>query len=131
MTRSESPPAAPSLTGSIRRLGANLLHAVHDRVGLFALELHEEKLRLVQLLLWIGAIGFAGVMALTFVSLTLVFLFWDSARLAVLGGLAGFYLAALAGGIVVFRRFLARQPRPFDGTLAELEEDESCLRNGS
>ena len=131
MIRPDGKPAPTGFLASLRGLGANLLDTAHDRVELFAVELHEEKVRLIQLLLWIGAIGFAGVMAMTFASLTLVFLFWDSARLAVLGGLALFYLAVLGGGIVAFRRFLASQPRPFGGTLAELEEDQSCLRNGS
>jgi uncharacterized membrane protein YqjE len=125
----ERGPASSGLFDSLRSLGANLLGTVHDRVELFAVELHEEKVRLIQLLFWIGAIAFAGVMAMTFVSLTLVYLFWDSARLAVLGGLALFYLAAFGGTALAFRRHLGRQPRPFDGTLAELEEDESCLHN--
>lgn len=129
MTSPERKPAPPGFLDSLRRLGANLLGTVHDRVELFAVELHEEKLRLMQLLLWLGAIAFAGVMALTFVSLTLVYLFWDSARLAVLGGLALFYLAALGGVALAFRRYLARQPRPFASTLSELKEDEACMHN--
>ncbi len=122
-------PASPGFLDSLHRLGANLLGTVHDRVELFAVELHEEKVRLIQLLLWIGAIAFAGVMAMTFMSLTLVYLFWDSARLAVLGGLALFYLAAFGGAALAFRRYLTRLPRPFDGTLAEIKEDEACLRS--
>ena len=124
-------PSSPGLLASLRGLGANLLGTVHDRVELFTVELHEEKVRLVQLLFWIGAIGFAAVMAMTFVSLTLVYLFWDSARLAVLGGLAAFYVAAFIACAFAFRRYLARQPRPFDATLTELREDRACMRDGN
>ena len=127
MDERESSP--PGFLESLRGLGNSLLGTAHDRIELFTIELHEEKLRLVQLLIWIGAIGFAAVMALTFVTLTLVYLFWDSARLAVLGGLAFFYVAALTALALAFRRFLARQPRPFDGTLQELREDRSCMQN--
>jgi uncharacterized membrane protein YqjE len=120
---------SPGFLESLRGLGSNLLGTVHDRIELFTVELHEERLRLVQVLLWIGAIGFAAVMAMTFLSLTVVYLFWDNARLAVLGGLAFFYVAALVGIAFAFRRYLARQPRPFDDTLRELREDRSCMQN--
>jgi uncharacterized membrane protein YqjE len=131
MSLPDREPAPPGFLDSLRGLGANLLGTVHDRVELFTVELHEEKVRLIQVLLWIGAIGFAAVMALTFVSLTLVYVFWDTARIAVLGGLAGFYLLTLGGIAFAFRRYLARQPRPFDGTLQELREDRTCMRNES
>lgn len=131
MTSPECEPAPAGFLDSLRGLGANLLGTVHDRVELFTIELHEEKLRLVQLLLWIGAIAFAGVMAATFVSLTLVYLFWESARLVVLAGLATIYTMALTALAFAFRRHLARLPRPFDGTLQELREDRSCMHGGN
>jgi len=124
-------PHSPGFLESLRGLGANLLGTAHDRIELFTVELHEEKVRLVQLLIWIGALGFAAVMAMTFITLTLVYLFWDTARLAVLGGLAFFYTAALVGVAYAFRRYLMRQPRPFDATLQELREDRSCMQNES
>lgn len=124
-------PALPGFLDSLRQLGANLLGSVHDRAELLAVELQEEKVRLVQTFVWICAAVFTGMMALTFVSLTLVYLFWDQARLAVLAGLALFYLAALGGIVAAFRRYLARQPRPFEATLEELREDRSCIRPGT
>lgn len=123
-------PAPPGFLESLRLLGANLLGTVHDRVELFTVELHEEKLRLVQMFFWISALFFSGVMALTFVSLTLVYLFWESARVAVLGGLAIFYLGALGVIVTAFRRYLKRQPRPFDATLQELREDRAAMNPG-
>ncbi len=131
MSLPERDPAPPGFLDSLRGLGVNLLGTVHDRVELFTIELHEEKVRLIQILLWIGAIAFAAVMAMTFVSLTLVYLFWDTARLVVLGGLAAFYLLAFGAATFAFRRYLARQPRPFDATLQEFQQDRSCMRNGN
>jgi uncharacterized membrane protein YqjE len=72
---------------------------------------------------------FTGVMAITFASLSLVYLFWESARLGVLIGLTIAYTVALLTLIIAFRRFIARQPRPFAATLAELENDRACIRN--
>lgn len=116
---------------SLRHLGDGLLGAVHDRVELLAVELHEEKFRLIRIFVWISAAVFTGMMALTFASLALVYLFWDGARLAVLGGLAGFYLIALGVILAAFRRYLSRQPRPLAATLQELHDDRTCIRNAN
>jgi uncharacterized membrane protein YqjE len=128
-----APPTPPpeSYLGSLRSLGDALLSSVQDRLRLFTVELQEEKFRLVQTFIWISAAVFAGVMAITFASLTLVYVFWESARLAVLGGLALLYIAALVTIIVAFRRYLARQPDPFAATLHEIGEDRECIRTES
>ncbi len=114
---------------SLQSLGDGVLASVQARLELFAIEFHEEKFRLIQTCLWISALFFVAMMAVTFGSLTLVYLFWDSARLAVLGGLTLFYCGMLAVMIVAIRGFLARQPRPFAATLQELELDRACIRN--
>jgi uncharacterized membrane protein YqjE len=124
-------PAKPGILGSIRVLGESLVSGLQDRVALFSLELQEEKFRLVQTLFWISAAVFTAGMAIAFASLALVYAFWESARLAVLGGLALFYTAALVAIVIAFRAYLVRQPRPFAGTLQELETDRSCIRNGN
>jgi uncharacterized membrane protein YqjE len=128
-----APPTPPpdGYLGSLRTLGDALLASVQDRLRLFTVELQEEKFRLVQTFIWISAAVFAGVMAITFVSLTLVYIFWESARLAVLGGLALLYIAALVTIVVAFRRYLARQPDPFAATLHEIGEDRECIRTES
>lgn len=113
---------------SVRALAASLLTSARQRLELFALELQEEKLRALQIFIWASAAVFSAVMAITFVSLTLVYLFWESARLAVLGGLALFYTAGFVAILLTFRRYLARQPRPFSATLAELQNDRACIR---
>ena len=104
---------------------------MRDRTELLALELHEEKLHLIQAFLWIAATVFTAVMAMTFATLTLVYVFWDTARLAVLAGCALFYTGATALIILAFRRFLDRQPRPLAATIEELQADETCLRTDS
>jgi uncharacterized membrane protein YqjE len=125
------PAPNPGFLGSLRILGDGMLEGLEDRVALIALEIEEEKLRLVWMLCWAGALVFTGFMAVTFASLGLVYLFWESARLAVLGGLASFYLLAFGILGILFRRFLARQARPFSATLQELDADRQCVRNGN
>lgn len=128
----ESPaPASAGIMGSFRALGDSLVTGLQDRLGLFSLELQEEKFRLIQIFFWISAALFTGMMTIMFASLTLVYLFWDSARLAVLGGLTALYATALVVIIITFRRFLAAQPRPFAATLEELAEDSACIRTSN
>lgn len=116
---------------SFRALGDSLLATAHDRLELFSVELQEEKFRLIQTFIWICAAVFTAMMAIIFASLTLVYLFWESARLAVLGGLALAYLAAAVAIVLGLRRFIARQPRPFSATLSEIAEDRACIRTES
>lgn len=123
--------SATGLFGALRKFGDNLLAILHARVELISLEVHEEKFRLVQIFVWISAAVFAAAMALSFISLTIVYLFWESARLAALGGLATFYSLAFVVVVVLFRRYLARQPQPFAATLEEFGRDRECIRDAS
>jgi uncharacterized membrane protein YqjE len=123
-----APPASAGYLSSLRHLGDGFLASVQDRLRLFTVELQEEKFRLIQTFFWISAAVFTAMMAITFASLTLVYLLWDSARLAALGGLTLLYLGTLVVIVVLFRRYLARQPDPFAATLQELGEDRACIR---
>lgn len=119
---------SPGILSSVRTLADNLLATVHDRVELIALELQEEKNRLIQIFIWISAAIFSGMLALTFASITIVYFFWENARVAALAGLALFYTAALVALVFGFKRFIKRQPKPFAATLQELKSDRSCIR---
>lgn len=116
---------------SLRSLGDGLLSSVQDRLQLFSVELQEEKYRLILAFAWISAAVFTGTMAIAFASLTLVYIFWESARLAVLGGLTAIYAGTLVVIIVSFRRYIARQPSPFLATRQEIEKDRACIQNKS
>ena len=122
-----SPPSA-GILGAVRTLADSLLATIEDRIELISAELQEEKLRLIQTFVWITAAIFAGVLAITFASITLVYLLWDSARLAALGGLTLLYAGATVTIIVAFRRHLARQPKPFAASLQEIKVDRVCIR---
>jgi len=127
MEFAQSAPASSGFIGSLRALADGLLATAQERLELFGVELQEEKFRLIQTIVWISAAIFAGGMAITFASITLVYLFWESARLAVLGALTLFYSGALVVVIVTFRRHLARQPRPFAASLQEIQNDRACI----
>ncbi|HKB89780.1 MAG TPA: phage holin family protein, partial [Opitutaceae bacterium] len=67
-------PGSRGFLNSLRSLGDVILASVQDRLELFTVELHEEKFRLIQICIWISASVFAGVMAITLATLTLVYL---------------------------------------------------------
>lgn len=125
---STPPPALDGFVSTLQALGESLLTGLHSRVELISLELQEEKFRLIQTFIWISAAVFTAAMAVTFACLTLVYFCWESTRLTALGGLAVFFTGSLLAIILTFRRFIARQPRPFDATLDELEKDRACIR---
>jgi len=117
--------------GSLQSLADGLLGSFQDRIELFSIEQQEEKFCLIRTFIWICAAVLTGGLAAAFASITLVYLFWESARLAVLGGLAALYAGALVAIVIAFRRHLARRPRPLAATLLEIEEDRACIRTGS
>jgi uncharacterized membrane protein YqjE len=124
----DAPPESPGFVGALRELADGVLEGAQDRITLLALELQEEKARLISTLIWVGAAFFAGMMALIFFSLTLVYAFRESARLAVLGGLGAAYAAALVAIVFVLRRQRAGNSRPFGAVLEELSRDRACIR---
>ena len=121
-------PGSSGLLGNLRGFADGLIGSAHDRLELLAVELHEEKYRLIQIFVWISAIVFLAMLAMVFASMAVVVLLWETARVAVVCGLAGGYLVALALVILGFRRYLKRQPKPFSGTLSELRQDRECIR---
>jgi uncharacterized membrane protein YqjE len=121
-------PVSGGLLGSLRGLADTVIVSARERLELLGLELQEEKLRFVQSLIWIAAAVFTAMLAITFASITIVFLFWETARLAVLIGLTTFYAIAFGWVLWKCRDYLTRQPRPFDATLNELQKDSACIR---
>ncbi len=111
---------------SLKRIVDTLLAAAHNRVELFAVELQEEKGRLVESILCTAAVVAFGMMALSMVTLTLVVLFWENGRLIALGCLSVLHLAGTA---LAWRALQSRLKgrRAFADTVGELRKDRSCL----
>ena len=119
--------ASDGMLGSLRRLLDTGLSIGRNRLELLAVELQEEKLRLVQIFILVSAVVAFALMSLTMLSLTLVVLFWESSRLAVLGGLSLLYLLATAAAWRVLSKRLGRQAAPFSGSIAEMKKDKEWL----
>ena len=111
------------LLDSIRALGRTAAEALHIRGELFAVELREELARRrVHLLLAAVAFGFLHT-ALLLATLLVAAAFWDTHRLAALGGMTLLYLACGLGAVLRLRQLIAEGPGPFAASLAELDQD--------
>jgi len=122
--------SSPGLFSSIKRLLNTALAGVENRIELFLVELREERFRVFHVLLLGCAAAVLGFMALLMVTVTLVVIFWDSARVPVLVVLSACYsLAAI--GIVWRLKVLLRNWSSFSATLDEFKKDRACLEEES
>jgi uncharacterized membrane protein YqjE len=128
---SASPPTDGGWLESLRRIGESFLSLLRSRFELFTVELQEEKLRLLNLFIWLvlaAACGFAGV----FVTIiALAFWLWAAAGYWGLLGLAVVSLATAVGIIFGIRNKLQTGPAPFAQTVAEFRKDGECLRKNN
>lgn len=123
-----TPPGSDGWLESLRRISESFLALVRGRFELFTVELQEEKLRLLNLLLWLGialAIGTAGL----FIGLAALALWlWEIAGYAGLIGLSLVAMAVAVGLLWGLRRKIRTDPHPFTETVAEFKKDGECLQ---
>jgi len=121
---------SPGLFSAVRRLLNTALAGVENRIELFLVELREERFRIFEVLLLGCAAALLGFMALLTVTVTLVVVFWDSARVQVLVVLSAGYSVATIG--ILWRlKILLRDWSSFTATLNELKKDRACLEEES
>jgi len=118
------------LFGSVRRVADTCVSSIHNRVELFALELQEEKIRLVRLLLWTGAALFASFLAITVITIAVVMLIQDEGgRKIAISGFGFLYAIAAVVLAVKLRSEIRNAPPPLADTLSELKKDLQTLRS--
>jgi uncharacterized membrane protein YqjE len=122
------PPPGSGPVASLRALGATLLELLGTRAELALVELREEGERRTQML----ALGLAGALflglALLLAALFVVVFFWETHRLAAIGGVTLLYLGIAALAFAILRAKLRASPPPFEATLRELAADRELLR---
>ncbi len=111
----------------LRRIGDSILALLQNRLELVALELYEERVRLISLLLRVLLLLVLGTIALLSATALVVVIFWDSRIVALVILTVLYGLAALAMLWDVRKRLTAGPP-PFADTLAEFRKDAQCLR---
>jgi len=114
------------LTADAKQVASRLLTIGENRLELLAVEVQEERERLLHaLLLALGVGAFGLLAALTFTAALVIWLWaWPVTVLLIL---TGFYGAA---GICLYRRLtgLLRDWQTLSATLAELRKDHACLK---
>ncbi len=123
----KSPASAGGLFESLKTLTSGLIGIVHTRLELLSNDVAEARAHFTTLLvLGLVALFCLGVGVLLLAILIAV-AFWDTHRLAALGGLMAFFLAAGAGLIWLAMHKARSSPRLFDASLAELSKDRQQL----
>src|SRR5687768_5287726 len=117
------------LFGSVRRVADTCVSSIHNRVELLALELQEEKLRLVRLLLWTGAALFSAFLAITVITIAVIFLVPEESLKIAISGFGLLYAIVAAVLAMKLRSEVRNAPAPLADTMAELKKDLQALRS--
>jgi uncharacterized membrane protein YqjE len=114
--------------GAISQVGATAIAMLRTRIELACVEFVEarEHIRDMVVLAAVGTV--LGLFALLFASLFVIAYFWDSYRLAAVGGVTLFYVAITVLAFARLRKISHDAPAPFAATLEELENDAIALR---
>jgi uncharacterized membrane protein YqjE len=115
----------PGLFKSLRKLAITLAATFQNRVELFAVELQEERHRLVEVLVLAGGALVLGTLAVVAFSTVLIFLFAQPYRIYAALGIGVLYLVSAAALVVRLKRRLRSEA--FEETLNQIKKDCECL----
>lgn len=114
---------------SVGRLGSTLVDMVHTRLELAAVEVEEESKRMLGYLLFgLLALVLFGVAFLLLAFLVIV-LFWDTHRVAAVGGMTALFAAAGAIIAMKVKAGFDSKPRLLQNTIEELRKDIAYVRS--
>jgi uncharacterized membrane protein YqjE len=122
---SDTEQSSPGLLKSLRIILARLLATFQTRAELFAVELQEERYRLIELLLLAGGALLLGGLALLLLSITVILVFPASARVFAALGLVLIYAVGALALVWKIKRKL--RDEPFVETISQLKKDWECL----
>lgn len=115
---------------SLKALSGSLVAIAHTRLELLSNDIAEERAHLTTLLL-LGLVAlFCLGVGVVLLAILIAVAFWESHRLAALGGLAGFFLVASAGLAWLAMHKARTRPKLFEASLAELAKDRQQLSSG-
>lgn len=121
--------AAGGLFESLKGLSSSLAGFVQTRLELLSTDIAEERAHLTTLLL-LGLVSlFCLGVGIVLVAILIAVFFWDTHRLAALGGMAGFFLFACAALAWLAAHKARIKPRLFAASIAELAKDRERLHS--
>jgi len=127
MSDLESNGNGPGLGRLVQRLTSTTVGALHNRVELLAVELEEEKGRLLQMVIVGVGVLFLVMMFLVTFTATIIFLFPEAYRIYALGGFCLLYLAG--SGVALFSLKGVLKEKPFAETIRQVKKDAEWIES--
>jgi len=124
----EQPQPATGLLHSLSNFAGTLIAIAHTRLQLLTTELQEEVRQVGAILLWAFIAAFAAMMGLFLGALAVIFVFWDTHRIAASLAMIGLFIAIAVVAALVLAKKLRSKPPMLDDTLAELAKDRDNLK---
>lgn len=113
---------------SLNNFASTLIAIAHTRLQLLTTELQEEVRQVGAILLWAFIAAFAAMTGLFLGALAVIFVFWDTHRIAASLAMIGLFVAIAVVAALVLVKKLRGKPPLLDDTLAELAKDRDQLR---
>jgi uncharacterized membrane protein YqjE len=110
---------------SFRKIGGIIAAVLQNRADLLAVELQEEKYRLVEVLILVGIALALGMMALFVFTGVIIFAVPEAYRIWVACGLGVLYLLGIFALWSRIKKLL--QDQPFPETIGQIKKDWECL----
>jgi uncharacterized membrane protein YqjE len=124
----EQPQPTTGLFQSFSNFAGSLIAIAHTRLQLLTTELQEEVRQVGAILLWAFIAAFAAMLGLFLGALAVIFVFWDTHRIAAsLAMIAMFVGIAIVAALVLAKKLRSKPPL-LDDTLAELAKDRDNLK---
>lgn len=125
---SETPAQPPAPAGPASRVAASLIEGLHLRLELFALEMSQERGRIVELVILCVVLALAAFLLLLSLHVALLVVFWESHRIQIAGGMVAFYAIVVVTSLLLLRRRRHAHDEPFTATRRVLNQDMEALR---
>jgi uncharacterized membrane protein YqjE len=125
---SETSPQPPAQSGPAGRVSASLIEGIHLRLALFALEMRQERDRIVELVVLCVVMALAAFLLLLSLHVALLVVFWESHRIPIAVGTVAFYALVVLASLLFLRRRRRAHDEPFGASTQVLGEDMEALR---
>ena len=113
---------------TLKRTSAVAWHGLELRFDLLATELHEERQRILGLIVFTQIAVLAAFMAFLLLNILILVIYWETHRVTAAVILCAFYTVAAIAAAVYARRRARTASRPFVATLEELRKDRAAMK---
>jgi uncharacterized membrane protein YqjE len=124
-------PPRSGIFASLRSLCDSGIALLQNRIKLFSVELEEQKIRFVRLLALVAAAVFLANTAILAITITIIVVVGERARVPVMIGLCVLYSGAALIAFLALRKEIKDGPEPFEGTISEIKRDREWLTRQS